>query len=65
MKAQPGFVPALDQSEGSTPSALSVYGIKKGVRSNDDEMFAIMHQIRTRTATSPPSSENGSSPRRN
>lgn len=53
MKSQPGFVAALDQSGGSTPSALIAYGIKDGAWSNEDEMFAIVHQMRTRIITSP------------
>jgi len=53
MKARPGFIAALDQSGGSTPGALQLYGIKPGSWSNDDEMFAIVHQMRTRIITSP------------
>ena len=53
MKARPGFIAALDQSGGSTPKALAQYGIKEGAWSNDDEMFAIVHQMRTRIITSP------------
>jgi len=53
MKTQPGFVAALDQSGGSTPKALAAYGIKEGAWSNEDEMFAIVHQMRTRIITSP------------
>src|SRR4029077_14408948 len=53
MKEQPGFVAALDQSGGSTPKALADYGIKEGAWSNEDEMFAIVHQMRTRIITSP------------
>jgi fructose-bisphosphate aldolase class I len=53
MKTQPGFVAALDQSGGSTPKALVAYGIKEGAWSNEDEMFAIVHQMRTRVVTSP------------
>jgi fructose-bisphosphate aldolase class I len=53
MKAQPGFIAALDQSGGSTPSALRLYGIKEGAWSNEDEMFAIVHQMRTRIIASP------------
>ncbi len=53
MKAQPGFVAALDQSGGSTPKALEAYGIKEGAWSNEDEMFEIVHQMRTRIITSP------------
>ena len=53
MKTQPGFVAALDQSGGSTPKALAAYGIKQRTWSNEDEMFAIVHQMRTRIITSP------------
>jgi fructose-bisphosphate aldolase class I len=53
MKTEPGFVAALDQSGGSTPKALAAYGIKEGAWSNDDEMFAIVHQMRARIITSP------------
>jgi fructose-bisphosphate aldolase, class I len=53
MKTQPGFVAALDQSGGSTPKALAAYGVKEGSWSNEDEMFAIVHQMRARIITSP------------
>src|SRR5438067_3898850 len=53
IKTHPGFIAALDQSGGSTPSALRLYGIKEGAWSNEDEMFAIVHQMRTRIITSP------------
>src|SRR5215469_13562911 len=53
MKTHPGFVAALDQSGGSTPKALALYGIKEGGWSNDEEMFAIVHEMRTRMITSP------------
>jgi fructose-bisphosphate aldolase class I len=53
MKTRPGFIAALDQSGGSTPKALAQYGIKENAWSNDDEMFAIVHQMRTRIITSP------------
>jgi fructose-bisphosphate aldolase, class I len=53
MKSHPGFIAALDQSGGSTPDALRLYGITKDAWSNDDEMFAIVHQMRTRIITSP------------
>src|SRR5436190_6654227 len=53
MKSQPGFVAALDQSGGSTPKALATYGIKQDAWSNEDEMFAIVHQMRSRIITSP------------
>jgi fructose-bisphosphate aldolase, class I len=53
MRSQSGFIAALDQSGGSTPKALALYGIKEGAWSNEDEMFAIVHQMRTRMITSP------------
>src|SRR5438128_2628671 len=53
MKTHPGFVAALDQSGGSTPGALRAYGIKEDAWSNEEEMFAIMHQMRARIMTSP------------
>src|SRR5215475_13338685 len=53
MKTTPGFVAALDQSGGSTPKALSSYGIKEDAWSNEAEMFALVHQMRTRLITSP------------
>jgi fructose-bisphosphate aldolase class I len=48
-----GFIAALDQSGGSTPKALSLYGIPPERYSNDDEMFTLMHAMRTRIITSP------------
>ena len=53
MKTHPGFIAALDQSGGSTPHALRDYGIREDAWSNQDEMFAIVHQMRTRIITSP------------
>jgi fructose-bisphosphate aldolase, class I len=53
MKTQPGFIAALDQSGGSTPHALSLYGIKEGSWSNEEEMLTLVHQMRTRIITSP------------
>src|SRR5262250_358190 len=53
MKTKPGFVAALHQSGGSTPKALSSYGIKENAWSNEAEMFALVHQMRTRIITSP------------
>ena len=53
MKTQRGFVAALDQSGGSTPKALANYGIKEGSWSNDDEMYALVHEMRTRIISSP------------
>src|SRR5215831_8734570 len=53
IKSHPGFIAALDQSGGSTPKALALYGIKEGAWSNEDEMFAVVHQMRTRMICSP------------
>lgn len=53
MKTHPGFIAALDQSGGSTPAALRLYGIKEGAWSNQEQMFALVHQMRTRVITSP------------
>ncbi len=53
MQTQPGFIAALDQSGGSTPNALRLYGIKEGAWANEEEMFALVHQMRTRIITSP------------
>ena len=53
MKSRPGFVAALDQSGGSTPKALAAYGIKEGSWSDEDEMFEIVHRMRSRIITSP------------
>ncbi|HWM20530.1 MAG TPA: fructose bisphosphate aldolase [Ilumatobacteraceae bacterium] len=48
-----GFIAALDQSGGSTPKALKLYGIGEGEYSGDDEMFGLMHAMRARIITSP------------
>ena len=53
IEREPGFVAALDQSGGSTPKALRLYGIEEGAWANDDEMFSIVHDMRTRIITSP------------
>jgi len=53
VKTAPGFIAALDQSGGSTPKALGLYGIGEDAWSNDDEMFDVVHQMRTRIITSP------------
>jgi fructose-bisphosphate aldolase class I len=53
ISTQPGFLAALDQSGGSTPKALLAYGIKEGAWSNDEEMFALVHQMRARIITCP------------
>ncbi|HZJ28301.1 MAG TPA: fructose bisphosphate aldolase [Acidimicrobiia bacterium] len=48
-----GFIAALDQSGGSTPKALKLYGLDESAYSNDDEMFDRVHEMRTRIITSP------------
>ncbi len=48
-----GFVAALDQSGGSTPKALRLYGVPEDAYSNEDEMFDLIHEMRTRIITSP------------
>ena len=48
-----GFIAALDQSGGSTPKALKLYGIDESAYSGDAEMFALVHQMRSRIVTSP------------
>jgi fructose-bisphosphate aldolase class I len=53
IKTQPGFIAALDQSGGSTPGALKAYGIKESAWSNEEEMFGLVHQMRTRLVTRP------------
>jgi fructose-bisphosphate aldolase class I len=53
MRTQPGFIAALDQSGGSTPGALRAYGIKDGSWSSEEQMFELVHQMRTCIITSP------------
>ena len=53
MRQAPGFIGALDQSGGSTPKALKAYGIQPEEYSGDEEMFALIHEMRTRMITSP------------
>jgi len=53
VKTSPGFIAALDQSGGSTPKALRLYGVQENAWYSDEEMFAIVHQMRTRIITSP------------
>ncbi len=53
VRNEDGFVAALDQSGGSTPKALGLYGIEESAYSNDDEMFDLMHAMRSRIITSP------------
>ena len=53
LSAGKGFIAALDQSGGSTPKALKGYGIEEGAWSNDEEMFGLIHDMRSRIITSP------------
>ena len=53
VQTQGGFLAALDQSGGSTPKALLLYGVKEDEYSGDEEMFAQVHAMRTRIVTSP------------
>ena len=53
MTSGKGFVAALDQSGGSTPKALRLYGIKDDAYSSEEEMFDLIHQMRARIITSP------------
>jgi fructose-bisphosphate aldolase class I len=53
IKNQSGFIAALDQSGGSTPKALANYGLGEDSYTNDEEMYAVVHQMRTRIITSP------------
>ena len=53
MKTQPGFIAALDQSGGSTPKALRLYGVNEDAYDGDEEMFRLVHEMRSRIITSP------------
>lgn len=53
MQNDPGFIAALDQSGGSTPKALKTYGVAEDRYSNDEEMFDLVHEMRSRIITSP------------
>ncbi|HYH49991.1 MAG TPA: class I fructose-bisphosphate aldolase, partial [Acidimicrobiia bacterium] len=53
MRDGAGFIAALDQSGGSTPKALKLYGIEDGSWSNDEEMFGLIHDMRARIIKSP------------
>ena len=53
MSAKPGFIAALDQSGGSTPGALRLYGIPDSAYSGEAEMFRLMHEMRVRIITAP------------
>ena len=53
IRNQQGFIAALDQSGGSTPKALGLYGVTEDAWSNDEEMYTVVHAMRTRIMTSP------------
>jgi fructose-bisphosphate aldolase class I len=53
MQSGKGFIAALDQSGGSTPKALSQYGVEESSYTNDEEMYALVHEMRTRIIKSP------------
>lgn len=53
VRSQDGFIAALDQSGGSTPKALRLYGVGEDAYAGDDEMFNVVHAMRTRIVTSP------------
>lgn len=53
MRNGKGFIAALDQSGGSTPKALKLYGVNENEYSNDKEMFDLIHKMRTRIIKSP------------
>ncbi|MBC7297360.1 MAG: class I fructose-bisphosphate aldolase, partial [Demequina sp.] len=53
IKSGKGFIAALDQSGGSTPKALKLFGIPETAYSNEDEMFDLIHEMRARIMTSP------------
>ncbi len=58
MKNSKGFIAALDQSGGSTPKALKLYGVTEDQYSNEEQMFDLIHQMRTRIIKSPAFSHN-------
>ena len=53
VRTSKGFIAALDQSGGSTPKALRLYGINEGTYSGDEAMFDLVHAMRCRILTSP------------
>jgi fructose-bisphosphate aldolase class-I len=58
MKNSKGFIAALDQSGGSTPKALKLYGVTEDQYNNEEQMFDLIHQMRTRIIKSPAFSHN-------
>lgn len=59
MRTGKGFIAALDQSGGSTPKALKLYGIDEGQYKGEDQMYDKIHEMRTRIITSPSFSSDG------
>lgn len=53
VRAGQGFIAALDQSGGSTPKALRLYGVEEDAYGSDEEMFDLVHDMRTRIAQAP------------
>src|SRR4051794_32614375 len=53
VRSSPGFIAALDQSGGSTPKALRLYGVKEDQYSGEDQMYDLIHKMRSRIVTSP------------
>jgi fructose-bisphosphate aldolase class I len=53
VRSAPGFIAALDQSGGSTPKALALYGVTEDAWTNEEEMYGVVHAMRTRIITSP------------
>jgi fructose-bisphosphate aldolase, class I len=53
IRAESGFIAALDQSGGSTPKALALYGVKEDAWTDEEGMYRVVHQMRTRIITSP------------
>ena len=53
IRTAPGFIAALDQSGGSTPTALGRYGVTEDAWSDDEGMYTVVHEMRTRIMTSP------------
>ena len=54
MKNNSGFIAALDQSGGSTPKALKIYGVEESEYNGEEEMYTKVHEMRTRIVTSKP-----------
>lgn len=53
IRTRPGFIAALDQSGGSTPKALGLYGVTEDQYDNEEDMYRLVHEMRTRIITSP------------